>query len=175
MIIWINGAFGSGKTTISQSLKQMFEEAFIYDPELLGSLLNKIFPSGLQQDDFQDYLEWRQWNCDILRKLSKSYQGIIIVPMTIYKAKSYLEIIEKLKQEGVPLLHIVLDVSKDTILSRLAERNDGTLMWGASKIDKILEAFEHMPATEKLAYENIAVEDAVIGIMERWEIYLKSL
>lgn len=44
MIIWINGAFGAGKTTIAEALKKQFSEALIYDPELMGSLLNNLFP-----------------------------------------------------------------------------------------------------------------------------------
>ena len=36
MIIWINGAFGSGKTQVAHELKRRLENSFIYDPEQIG-------------------------------------------------------------------------------------------------------------------------------------------
>lgn len=170
MIIWINGAFGSGKTTIAEALKNRFSEACIYDPELMGDLINHLFPLSMRKDDFQDYPEWRQWNGQMLKKLSQEYCGIIIVPMTIYKVESYTEIIEMLREEAKPFLHVLLDVSKESILERLKKRNDGTLAWGSSKVDEILRAFDQMPVTEKLVYEDISVDEAVNEIFERWNI-----
>ena len=39
MILWINGAFGSGKTTIAQALANSYEKAHVYDPEKVGYFL----------------------------------------------------------------------------------------------------------------------------------------
>ncbi|MGH2233506.1 adenylyl-sulfate kinase, partial [Enterococcus faecalis] len=39
MIIWLNGAFGAGKTTIADELQQKLLNAIIYDPEIIGSAL----------------------------------------------------------------------------------------------------------------------------------------
>lgn len=36
MIIWINGSFGVGKTTIAERLKDKIRESIIYDPEEIG-------------------------------------------------------------------------------------------------------------------------------------------
>ena len=36
MIIWINGAFGSGKTTCANILQKQLPNAFLYDPEQAG-------------------------------------------------------------------------------------------------------------------------------------------
>lgn len=173
MIIWINGAFGSGKTTVAHILKDQFSKAFIYDPEIIGDTLNRLLPKPLQREDFQDYPEWRQWNCDSLRELSENYDGTIIVPMTIYKAESYLEVIDVLKQEDIPLFHLILNVSKEKIIERLKQRQDGTLEWGLSKADDILKAFDQMPVDEKLSYDNMTPHDAVNAIVERWDLYCK--
>lgn len=35
MIIWLNGAFGAGKTTIAHELQQKLHNAIIYDQKLL--------------------------------------------------------------------------------------------------------------------------------------------
>lgn len=44
MIIWINGSFGVGKTTIAQDLKLKIENSIIYDPEKIGEFLFNIMP-----------------------------------------------------------------------------------------------------------------------------------
>lgn len=41
MIIWVNGAFGAGKTTLGQHLHRRMPEALEFDPEYVGYLLRK--------------------------------------------------------------------------------------------------------------------------------------
>ena len=36
MIIWINGAFGSGKTNVAYELNRRIESSYVYDPEEIG-------------------------------------------------------------------------------------------------------------------------------------------
>ncbi len=42
MIIWLNGAYGSGKTTIAELLHECISPSWIYDPEEIGDFLEKI-------------------------------------------------------------------------------------------------------------------------------------
>lgn len=44
MIIWINGAFGSGKTQTAYELNRRITDSFIYDPEEAGFLIRKNVP-----------------------------------------------------------------------------------------------------------------------------------
>lgn len=39
MIIWLNGAYGSGKTTIAELLHERIFPSWIYDPEEIGDFL----------------------------------------------------------------------------------------------------------------------------------------
>jgi hypothetical protein len=41
MIIWINGAFGAGKTTLAEELQRRLPEAMPFDPEYVGYTLIK--------------------------------------------------------------------------------------------------------------------------------------
>ena len=41
MILWINGSFGAGKTTVAYELERRLEKAFVYDPENIGYFLRK--------------------------------------------------------------------------------------------------------------------------------------
>ncbi len=55
MIIWLNGAFGAGKTTIAHELQQKLPNAIIYDPEIIGSALMELVPEEMKENDFQEY------------------------------------------------------------------------------------------------------------------------
>lgn len=45
MIIWINGAFGVGKSHTSYELVRRLRNAFLFDPEQVGFFLRKYLPS----------------------------------------------------------------------------------------------------------------------------------
>ena len=50
MIIWINGAFGAGKTALAEELHRRLPDAVLYNPEDVGLMLWKqMRPDG----DFQ--------------------------------------------------------------------------------------------------------------------------
>ena len=47
VIIWVNGGFGAGKTTLAQELHRRLPDAVVYDPEEVGIMLWKwIRPNG---------------------------------------------------------------------------------------------------------------------------------
>jgi adenylate kinase family enzyme len=47
VIIWINGGFGAGKTTLADELHRRLPDAVVYNPEDVGVMLWKwIWPNG---------------------------------------------------------------------------------------------------------------------------------
>lgn len=83
MIIWINGTFGSGKTTTAYELQRRIADSIVYDPERFGYVLMASIPKHILKDDFQDYPLWREANYSLLKQISEEYVGVIIVPMTL--------------------------------------------------------------------------------------------
>ena len=53
VIIWLNGGFGAGKTTLAAELHRRLPDAVVFDPEQVGSMLWKSLPPG---GDFQQQL-----------------------------------------------------------------------------------------------------------------------
>ncbi|MEI3604813.1 hypothetical protein SPD48_03840 [Pseudogracilibacillus sp. SE30717A] len=47
MIIWVNGAFGSGKTQTAYELHRRISNSFVYDPEIIGFFIGKNIPKEL--------------------------------------------------------------------------------------------------------------------------------
>lgn len=71
MIIWINGCFGVGKTTIASRLKEKIDNSIVYDPEKIGMFLFNTLP--VKEDDFQDYELWRRINYKLLKNLNTEF------------------------------------------------------------------------------------------------------
>ncbi|MHC1693739.1 MAG: hypothetical protein AB9835_00380 [Eubacteriales bacterium] len=51
MILWINGAFGSGKSSVAEAIHNKIEKSFIYDPEQVGYFLWENFPDEMKRKD----------------------------------------------------------------------------------------------------------------------------
>ena len=71
MLIWINGAWGSGKTQTAAELCRRTEHSFFYDPEEVGYCLRKTTPKALWHDDFQDNPLWRAMNITMLKAVPR--------------------------------------------------------------------------------------------------------
>ena len=170
MIIWINGAFGSGKTTVSNILNKSIKNSAIYDPEAIGDTISNLVPKNMRLEDFQDYPEWRRWNKELLKSISSNYGGILIVPMTLYKKAYYDDIIGSLIKEGIEIRHFLLKVSKEEILNRLESRNDGTLGWGKSKVDEILIGFDTIDFTDVIPNPDGMVNIVAKNILRKIKI-----
>lgn len=63
MILWINGAFGSGKSSIAEELSKKVGKSFVYDPEQVGYFLWDNFPEEMKmKGNFQHLQIWREFN-----------------------------------------------------------------------------------------------------------------
>lgn len=82
MIIWINGAFGGGKTTLADELHGRLPDAMRFDPEYVGYILIKWVPPA-QSGDFQDIPLWRKLVAEFATAMASEYGRPLIVPMTL--------------------------------------------------------------------------------------------
>ena len=138
MIIWINGSFGVGKTTVAESLKEKIDKSIIYDPEKVGMFLSNTLPT--KENDFQDYKLWRTINYEMLKNIYTEYE-VIIVPMTITNLQYYDEIVGRLERDGINIKHFILIASKENIISRLNARGNST-EWAYMQVDRCDKAFK---------------------------------
>ena len=99
MIIWINGAFGAGKTTLAEELSRRLPEAVLFDPEYVGYLLRHWVP--VPTGDFQDLPSWREL---------VHHAGTLIAPMTLINDNYLAEILDGLRVGGEEVLHVFLDL-----------------------------------------------------------------
>jgi hypothetical protein len=93
VIIWINGGFGAGKTTLAGELGRRLPEAVVYDPEDVGLMLWKWMPPN---GDFQHLPSWRELVVATALSLRRHHADTLIVPMSLIRAAYRDEILGSL-------------------------------------------------------------------------------
>jgi len=171
MIIWINGAFGSGKTSVAEAIHKKISKSFVYDPEQVGYFLWDNFPDELKRKgNFQHIDIWRVFNYKILKHINANYAGVIIVPMTIYVKQYYDEILGRLANDGIVVKSFILSATKPTIIDRLVQRGGDVDGWEAQHIDLCINAFEADIPGEKINTENKSIDEIAVEIINRTSI-----
>jgi len=172
MIIMVNGAFGVGKTTVSNELQKEVENSMIFDPEEIGTMLGKILPVDImaleaKTGDFQDLELWRQLTVTVAGHIIAQYKMNLIVPMTIRKVEYFNYIIEGLKQIDEQTYHFCLTATEGTIFNRLKERGEEEGNWCFQQTSKCLNAFKEHDFGEYINTENVPVHTIVQNIKEK--------
>jgi hypothetical protein len=161
MIVWINGAFGSGKTQTAFELNRRIPNSFVYDPENLGFFLSKNIPSSIRKDDFQDCEMWRELNFPIIKYIEHKYDGVLIIPMTLVNSQYFNEIVGELRNHGVDVRHYALMASKETLIQRLKSRGDGINSWAAKQVDRCINGLTNEIFKQHIDTENMSIDDVV--------------
>ncbi|WP_449352777.1 AAA family ATPase [Streptomyces shaanxiensis] len=121
MIVWINGAFGSGKTTLVEELRPRWPESLVFDPEMVGYVLREIVevPTG----DFQDLRLWRRQVAELAVGLVEEYRRPLLVPMTLVHPGYLREIFGALRDSDIVVHHFFLKVAPEVLERRIDGRS----------------------------------------------------
>ena len=159
MIVWINGSFGSGKTSVCNELDSRLENSHIYDPEEVGFFIRDNIPSNLKKNDFQDFNLWREFNYKMISYIHSNFEGTIVVPMTIINERYFDDIVGKLKSDGIIVKHFTLLASKNILLNRLDCRGDGENPWIRKRIDSCIESLDNEYFREHIITDKKTIEE----------------
>lgn len=130
-VIWINGAFGAGKTTVARKFADALPHSVIVDPEDVGSTLRASLQEVAPRRDFQEWTAWRRVTVELILAISAEVpSSTIIVPQTIVNQRYWKEISSGLTPM-VDLLPVSLEVSHDVHRRRVeADRDEpDALRW----------------------------------------------
>lgn len=173
MIIWINGAFGSGKTSAAFELNRRLSNSFVYDPENAGFFIRRNIPDELSKGDFQDIVLWREINYKLISFIAHSSSKTLIIPMTVVNPDYYKEIIGKLISEGQDVKHFILYANKNTLLHRLRLRRFfGGDKFAVDSIDRCLYSFDNLITETKIYTDNMRIYEVVNEIANQCGITL---
>lgn len=151
MIVWINGAFGGGKTHTAYELVRRTDDTVLVDPELIGFGLQRAMPRPLR-GDFQDLAAWRAGVIEVLDAVEQSGEyRASVVPMTLVEPGYVDEIHGDLRDLGHEVVHVALVASPETLRRRLRLRVAGVThmeTWAMRQIDRCVTALATMDAHE---------------------------
>lgn len=118
MIIWINGPFGVGKSTLATMLAPMIDSGMIMDPEVLGAYLHRFVPLS-PTGDYQDLELWRSLTVHGITELRRIYDATVVVPMSLLNPNYIDSMLGALSTQGETLLHVFLDTSDTALIRRI--------------------------------------------------------
>lgn len=126
MIVWINGAFGAGKTSAACELIDLIPNSTVYDPELTGAGLSRLLPQKrlAEVTDFQDLPIWRRLVVDTAAALLAELPGVLVVPMTLLRQEYRDEIFGGLAARRIPVRHVLLSPEETILRERIAGREE---------------------------------------------------
>jgi hypothetical protein len=142
VVIWINGAFGAGKTRVARRLVALRPDAWLFDPERIGFMLRSLWPGG-GPGDFQDLPLWRQLTVATLAEAAHRNPGrVAVVPMTLVNHAYFREIMDGLAEKKVDVRHFTLLASPATLRRRIRWRLDrpASKRWALAQIERCTAA-----------------------------------
>ncbi|MFG2352527.1 NUDIX domain-containing protein [Streptomyces sp. NPDC048521] len=123
-VVWINGAFGAGKTTTARELIELIPNSTLFDPEVVGTALTHLLPAKrlAEVGDFQDLPIWRRLVVDTAAGMLAELGGTLVVPMTLLRQEYRDEIFGGLAARRIPVHHLVLAPAETILRARTAGR-----------------------------------------------------
>ncbi|MEW2511963.1 NUDIX domain-containing protein [Streptomyces sp. NPDC046870] len=123
-VVWINGAFGAGKTTTARELIELIPNSALFDPEVLGGALTHLLPPKrlAEVGDFQDLPIWRRLVVDTAAAMLAELGGTLVVPMTLLRQEYRDEIFGGLAARRITVRHLLLAPAETILRERIAGR-----------------------------------------------------
>ena len=143
-VIWLNGAFGAGKTTVARKLASLLPDAMTLDPEDIGAMLHKVIPAAQQTGDFQDLRMWRSLTVAAIEGVLQDFPGLLVVPMTVVDATYFDETVGELRRAGITVHHFTLVADPKTIRRRLLLRplHPRSTRWALRQVQRCTNALQ---------------------------------
>ncbi|MEO5661757.1 MAG: AAA family ATPase [Nocardioides sp.] len=118
MIIWINGTFGSGKTTIGTVLADRVTHLRTFDPEWVGYMLRNNLPDhGVT--DFQQFESWRRLVPVVADEITRSTGQTLVAVQTVLDETYWNELEAGLADLGHEVFHVVLEADEGITRKRI--------------------------------------------------------
>jgi 8-oxo-dGTP pyrophosphatase MutT (NUDIX family) len=123
-VVWINGAFGAGKTTTARELIELIPNSALFDPEVIGGALAHLLPPKrlAEVGDFQDLPIWRRLVVDTAAAMLAELGGTLVVPMTLLRQEYRDEIFGGLAARRIAVHHLLLAPAETILRERIAGR-----------------------------------------------------
>ena len=172
VIVWVNGAFGIGKSHTAAELVRRVPGAVLSDPEHAGFGLQRMQPKPLRTD-FQDVAGWRVAVREVIAGVDADGRWpVVVVPMTIVDEGYFEDTVGWLRDHGHDVRHVALVATAETIRRRLRRRASNIVRetWALGQMERCTTAltspvFATQVRTDGLGLDEVVEEVArVVGL-----------
>ncbi|MET9778859.1 NUDIX domain-containing protein [Streptomyces sp. NPDC006367] len=145
-VVWINGAFGAGKTATARELIELIPNSTLFDPEVIGAALPHLLPPKhlAEAGDFQDLPIWRRLVIDTAAAMLAELGGTLVVPMTLLRQEYRDEIFGGLAARRIAVRHILLAPAETILRERVAGRETHGTADGETRVRQW--SYDHIPS-----------------------------
>jgi hypothetical protein len=174
MLVWINGTFGVGKTTLANRLAERWPDAVVVDPEHVGMMLMAWSgPHGLGVADFQDLAVWRELVVTALAGFHDEVGRPMIVPMTVLDAGYFEQVVGGLRARGIDVRHFCLTAPAAEVERRLGTRrlpgqegDPAAMAWALERLERYAPAMSD-PRFETFLDATLSPDDLLAELLSR--------
>jgi hypothetical protein len=169
MLVWINGPTAGGKTATACELNRRLPGSVVCDPEHIGYGMHRMLPAALRSN-WWDLPAMRHSIVELLRLTLATWDGPVIVPMTLVSSDYFEEVIGRLRGDGRAVHHFALLAEPATVRRRLGGRSLGTELkpgsWAVEHFSEHLQVLrapefaQHIRTDERTVAQ---VADAIAG------------
>jgi hypothetical protein len=154
VILWINGAFGVGKTTTAHLLHQDQPSWRLFDPEWVGYML-KANLGDLAIDDFQELPPWRSLVPRVAQEIASLTGQSLLAVQTVLVEEYWDELGRGFAQQGLEVFHVVLDAEEEALRTRISgdQVDPGAEQWRLDHVVTYLSARPWMMARADLVLD----------------------
>jgi hypothetical protein len=167
VLVWINGPFGGGKTATAHELQRRVDRSIVCEPEFLGYGLHRMLPRELRSD-FQNFEAWRTGVHEVLDLALRTWEGPVIVPMTVINPGYLGQMVGRLREDGHEVRHFSQLADRGTVLRRLRSRTFGLGLrheqWAVGKLDECLAQLRNEVFAEHLYTDDLSVAQVADAI-----------
>ena len=158
MIVWITGAFGSGKTTTGTLVAKRDPRLRLFDPEWVGYLLR----DQLSDQDFADFQElesWRRLVPVVADEVIRATGQHLVAIQTVLVEQYWVELMAGLETLGHEVFHVVLEADADVMRKRieLDELDPGAREWRLQHVEHYAAACDWMTGRAELVLDTSAL------------------
>lgn len=170
MIIWINGPYGVGKSTLAEVLQKYLPNSFIFDAEQVGNAVRDNMPARFFRETFEEFPLWQEMCYRLLKELDEVYDGCVLVPMTLKLPASHDAILQRLRDFGAEIVHILLEADHDTVHDRIIQRGEEEDCWCMQNIDTCIRAQKDYPCDLRLQTAGKTVEELAHQVVRAFNL-----
>ncbi|WP_127480210.1 ATP-binding protein [Nocardioides pantholopis] len=155
MIVWLNGAFGAGKTTTSGRLVTLSARLRAFDPEWVGYLLATNLADH-EVSDFQHYPSWRRLVPVVADELVRVTGQHLVAAQSVLVEEYWQEIRAGLAGLGHDVFHVVLDADAQTLHARIdadQEQPERIRPWRHRHVDAYQTALDWLAPSADLVID----------------------